>query len=192
MQLSRTQHNVFYDITLDRLLCLPPGVPSEVWQPNDDPMAKHRQLYPDCGFVRLNTEFVNHSAPDPQSEREVSSSLTSCRVSSNIKTMFHLYTTISVCYQQHTIECTCPNRTLAFRPKTQLKRMILSLRKCNMTIYIYIYLLILYIYKQVCSLFPPSPSPSPSPQRADLLCSLLLLKFAPEEVYLKSSFYVYC
>ncbi|KAI0242443.1 Baculoviral IAP repeat-containing protein 7-B [Lamellibrachia satsuma] len=62
------------------------GVPSEVccffcggrlsrWQPNDDPMAKHRQLYPDCGFVRLNAEFVSHSAPDPQSERENATSI---------------------------------------------------------------------------------------------------------------------
>jgi len=26
------------------------------WQYNDDPMTKHRQLFPDCGFVRLVAE----------------------------------------------------------------------------------------------------------------------------------------
>ncbi|KAI0208552.1 E3 ubiquitin-protein ligase XIAP, partial [Lamellibrachia satsuma] len=60
------------------------GVPNEVccffcggrlsrWQQNDDPMAKHRQLYPTCGFVRLMAEAHIERTTDSESSQQFSS-----------------------------------------------------------------------------------------------------------------------
>ncbi|KAI0231427.1 E3 ubiquitin-protein ligase XIAP [Lamellibrachia satsuma] len=43
------------------------------WQPNDDPMAKHRQLYPNCGFVRLMAEAHIEHTTDSESSQQLRS-----------------------------------------------------------------------------------------------------------------------
>ena len=77
-----SQHGDFYNQAYYNVLfCVPPGVPNEVccffcggrlsrWQQNDDPMAKHRQLCPTCGFVRLMAEAHIERTTDSESSQQ--------------------------------------------------------------------------------------------------------------------------
>ncbi|KAJ7412655.1 Inhibitor of apoptosis protein [Willisornis vidua] len=87
---SLARAGFYYTGVQDKVMCFSCGLTLDNWQPGDNAMEKHKQLYPSCSFVQSmlsveNFGLSSHSAFLPSVANSLSSSLRSISLSPRVE-----------------------------------------------------------------------------------------------------------